>query len=41
MSYQELFEVGVSFESAVGEGTKGERARIPKNNSRIILLMYS
>ena len=37
MSYQELFEVGVSFESAVGEGTKGERARIPKNNSRIIL----
>lgn len=35
MSFKELFEVGVSFESAVGEGTNSERARIPKNNSRI------
>ncbi len=36
MTFEELFNVGVSFESAVGEGTKEERARIPKNNSRII-----
>ena len=36
MGIKELFEVGCSFESSVGEGTKSERARIPKNNSRII-----
>lgn len=36
MSFKELFDIGVSFESAVGEGTRGERERIPKNNSRII-----
>lgn len=35
MSIKELFEVGTTFESAVGEGTKSERARIPKNYSRI------
>ena len=27
MSLKELFEIGQSFESSVGEGTKGERAR--------------
>lgn len=37
MTMKELFEVGKSFESAVGEGTKSERARIPKNTSRINL----
>lgn len=37
MTLQELLEVGKSFESAVGEGTKSERARIPKNTSRIHL----
>lgn len=37
MSLKELFDVGVNFESAVGQGTKNERARIPKNYSRIIL----
>ena len=37
MSLKELFEVGKSFESSVGEGTKGERARIFKNNSRLHL----
>mgnify|MGYP003370591626 CR=1 FL=1 len=37
MSLKELFEVGKSFESSVGEGTKGERARIFKNNSRLNL----
>lgn len=36
MTFEELFNVGVSFESAVGKGTKEERARIPKNSSRII-----
>ena len=30
MSLKELFEIGQSFESSVGEGTKGERARIFK-----------
>ncbi|MGL5346591.1 MAG: thioredoxin family protein [Peptostreptococcaceae bacterium] len=35
MSIIELFEVGQTFESTVGEGTKSERARIPKNDSRI------
>lgn len=35
MSIIELFEVGKTFESTVGEGTKSERARIPKNFSRI------
>lgn len=37
MTLKELYEVGCSFESSVGEGTKSERARIPKNSSRIIL----
>ena len=37
MSLKELFEIGQSFESSVGEGTKGERARIFKNNSRLNL----
>ena len=37
MTLEELYEVGCSFESAVGQGTKSERARIPKNLSRIIL----
>ena len=36
MTLKELYEVGCSFESSVGEGTKSERARIPKNSSRII-----
>lgn len=36
MTFKELFEIGNTFESAVGEGTKEEIARIPKNNSRII-----
>lgn len=35
MTLEELYEVGCSFESSVGEGTKSERARIPKNSSRI------
>ena len=37
MTLKELFKVGKSFESSVGEGTKGERARIFKNNSRLNL----
>lgn len=37
MSIIELFEVGTTFESSIGEGTKSERARIPKNYSRIDL----
>lgn len=37
MSIIELFEVGTTFESSVGEGTKNERGRIPKNYSRIDL----
>ena len=37
MTIEELFEVGTNFESSVGEGTKSERARIPKNYSRINL----
>ena len=37
MTLKELYEVGCSFESSVGEGTKSERARIPKNTSRINL----
>lgn len=37
MTLQELYEVGCSFESSVGQGTKSERARIPKNSSRINL----
>ena len=37
MTFKELFEVGKSFESSVGEGTKSERARIFKNNSRLNL----
>ena len=35
--FKELYEVGCSFEASVGTGTKSERARIPKNSSRIIL----
>lgn len=37
MTIEELFNIGVNFETAVGQGTKEERARIPKNTSRIIL----
>ena len=37
MGLKELFEIWKSFESSVGEGTKGERARIYKNNSRLTL----
>ena len=37
MSMQDLYEIGESFESCVGSGTKSERARIPKNTSRIHL----
>ena len=37
MTFKELFEVGKSFESSVGEGTKSERGRIFKNNSRLNL----
>lgn len=37
MTLEELYNVGVSFESSVGEGTKSERTRIPKNYSRINL----
>ena len=37
MTLKVLYEVGCTFESSVGEGTKSERARIPKNSSRIIL----
>lgn len=37
MTLKELFDIGVSFESAVGDGTKSERLRIPKNYSRINL----
>lgn len=36
MNIKELFEVGINFDAAVGEGTKSERARIPKNYSRIV-----
>ncbi len=36
LTLKELYEVGCSFESSVGEGTKSERARVPKNSSRII-----
>ena len=35
MNIKELFEVGTTFETAIGQGTKSERARIPKNYSRI------
>ncbi len=37
MNIKELFDIGCSFESCVGDGTKSERARIPKNYSRINL----
>lgn len=37
MTIEELFDVGVSFESCVGDGTKSERLRIPKNLSRLHL----
>ncbi|MEG1408874.1 MAG: thioredoxin family protein [Terrisporobacter sp.] len=35
MTLKELYKVGCSFESSVGQGTKSERGRIPKNSSRI------
>lgn len=35
MNIKELYEVGITFETAIGQGTKSERARIPKNYSRI------
>lgn len=35
MTLQELYEIGCTFESAIGQGSKSERARIPKNSSRI------
>lgn len=37
MNIKELYEVGESFESCVGKGSKSERYRIPKNTSRINL----
>lgn len=37
MSLEELYKIGCSFEASVGTGTKDERARIPKNTSRINL----
>lgn len=37
MNLKELYEVGESFESCVGKGSKSERSRIPKNTSRINL----
>jgi len=37
MTLKELYQVGCSFETSVGEGSKSERARIQKNSSRIIL----
>lgn len=37
MSIKDLYEIGESFESCVGSGTKSERARIPKNTSRLQL----
>ncbi len=37
MSIKDLYKVGESFESCVGSGSKSERARIPKNTSRINL----
>ncbi len=40
MSFKDLFDVGKNFEETVGEGTKVERLRIPKNYSRIILDDY-
>ena len=35
MNIKELYEVGTTFETAIGQGPKSERARIPKNYSRI------
>ena len=37
ITIQDLFEVGTTFESTIGDGSKSERARIPKNYSRINL----
>ncbi len=37
MTFEELFDCGVNYETYVGSGTKEERARIPKNYSRINL----
>ncbi|MCJ8343324.1 MAG: thioredoxin family protein [Cetobacterium sp.] len=37
MNLKELYSVGQNFESFIGEGSKSERDRIPKNYSRIIL----
>lgn len=31
MTLEELYQVGYSFETSVGEGSKSERARIAKN----------
>ena len=38
MTLEELYEVGCSFEASVGQGTKSERARIPKNPLELILM---
>ena len=35
MTFEELFDCGVNYETYVGTGTKEERARIPKNYSRV------
>ena len=35
MTFEELFDCGVNYETYVGSGTKEERARIPKNYSRV------
>ena len=37
ISIKDLYEVGESFESCVGRGSKSERARIPKNTPIINL----
>jgi len=35
MTFEELFDCGMNYETYVGTGTKDERARIPKNYSRV------
>lgn len=37
MDLKELYLIGQNFENFVGDGSKSERDRIPKNYSRIIL----
>ena len=37
MTYEELFNCGMNYETYVGTGTREERLRIPKNYSRINL----